>query len=482
MQTVMMPVLASDDDRPNIVLLLCDDIGAHELGVYGHPDHQTPHLDRLATEGVYFETGYATPICHPTRFQIMTGQYGHHNGVYQFPGRPGGPEIGNQGADDIASHLTIGKIFQAAGYATAQCGKWQLSGKHPTLIVENGFDEYCMWAYRHNLPDGVEHDGLWENAANTTTARYWHPSIVKNGQKLPTTINDYGPDIFSDFAIDFARGHRDQPFFIYYPMALVHAPYWPTPDDHPAPEAKARNAKKHWKSNVEYADKVVGKIIAALEEMGERENTLFLFVGDNGTGGHGKGQVTEMGCRVPFIVNGPKLVKPIGKCRELVDISDILPTCCDIAGVKLPDSPVIDGVSFRKYLEGDLTPQREWIYQYLGGGRVVRTKRWLLEKNTMRDFGRLIDCGDSRDGVGYVERDGFAGSRGCRGQADDAANPRRQASASRRGTRERQEEGQSAKETLSLCLPGPKGRNTSVALIVSRSSWEGSRPDGPAQF
>ena len=392
---------SASDERPNIVLLLCDDIGAHELGVYGHPQHKTPHLDRLAKTGIYFETGYATPICHPTRFQIMTGQYGHHNGVYHFPGRPGGPPKSGDGVDNIASHLTIGKVFQQAGYATAQCGKWQLSGEHPDLIFETGFDEYCMWAYKHNLPPGVDHDGLFEGG--TKTARYWHPSIVKNGKKLPTTIDDYGPDIFSDFALDFARRNKGKPFLVYYPMALVHAPYWPTPADKPADRQKNRGGKQNWQSNVEYADKIVGKMIAGLEEMGARDNTLFIFVGDNGTGGNGKGQTTEMGCRVPFIVNGPGIVKSTGACRELVDISDILPTCCELAGIKLPDDTVIDGVSFASYLRGDLTPKREWIYQYLGGGRVVRTKRWLLENNTMQSFGQLYDCGESRNGDGYKD-------------------------------------------------------------------------------
>lgn len=387
------------DERPNILLILCDDIGAHELGIYGHPQHKTPHLDQLARSGIYFETGYATPICHPTRFQLMTGQYAHHNGVYHFPNRPGGPTKEGEGADDIAKHLTIGKVFQQAGYATAQCGKWQLSGKHPHLITETGFDEYCMWAYKHNLPPGAKHDGLYEGG--TKTARYWHPSIVQNGKKLPTTIDSYGPDIFADFALDFARRHREQPFLIYYPMALVHAPYWPTPDDHPANEDKNKGGRNHWKSNVEYADKIVGKLVAGLEAMGERENTLILFVGDNGTGGHGKGETTEKGCRVPFIANGPGLVQPTGRCRELVDLSDILPTCCEVARIDLPQDHIIDGVSFASYLKGDLTPRRDWIYEYLGGGRVVRTKRWLLEDNTMQAFGRLYDCGDSRNGTGY---------------------------------------------------------------------------------
>ena len=228
--------------------------------------------------GSYFETGYSTPICHPTRFELMTGQYGHHNGVYHFPGRVGGPPKADQGADVIASHLTIGQVFQQAGYATAQCGKWQLSGKHPDLIVETGFDEYCMWAYTHNLPPGIKkHDGLHEDKQGNKTARYWHPSIVRNGEKLATTINDYGPDIFSDFAIDFAKKNKEKPFFIYYPMALVHAPYWPTPDDHPADNEKDKNAREHWQSNVEYTDKIVGKLISALERDGRaRQHSVHL--------------------------------------------------------------------------------------------------------------------------------------------------------------------------------------------------------------
>lgn len=398
---LVFPAAVRAAERPNILLMLCDDIGAHELGVYGHPEHRTPHLDALGESGIWFETGYSTPLCHPTRFQIMTGQYGHHHGVYQFPRRPGGPPKADVGADNIASHLTIGQVFQDAGYATAQCGKWQLSGEHPTLIHETGFDEYCMWAYQHNLPAGVKHDGLWENARQTKTARYWHPSIVRNGEKVPTTIDSYGPDLFTEFAIDFMRRHRDQPFFVYYPMALVHSPYWPTPADNPPDAKKSQHSPDHWQSNVEYTDTIVGRLVAALEAMGERDNTLIIFVGDNGTGGDGKGKTTERGCRVPFIVNGPGLVEPVGRCRELVDLSDILPTCCDVAGITLPKDAVIDGVSFAPYLAGDLTPQRDWIYAYLGGGRVVRTKRWLLEDNSVRQFGRLYDCGDSRDGTGY---------------------------------------------------------------------------------
>ena len=393
---------AAAAERPNVIVILCDDIGAHELSLYGHPRHRTPHLDELGRTGIWFTTGYSTPICHPTRFQIMTGQYAHHNGVYHFPGRPGGPPA-NTGPDDIASHLTFGKIFRQAGYATAHTGKWQLSGEHPTLIRECGFDEYCMWAYTHNLPEGVKHNGAWEGKPGSKTCRYWHPSIVQNGTYLDTDDDSYGPDIYSDFILDFVERSHDKPFFVYYPMALTHAQFFTTPDTTETTADRFQHDKKNWQANVEYTDKIMGKLVAGLERLGKRDNTLIVFVGDNGTGGNGKAQTTEMGTRVPFIANGPGLVKPIGECRELVDLSDIVPTICEVAGITLPQDHVIDGISFAPYLQGDLSPRREWIYAPLGGKRVVRTKRWLLENNSVRNFGQLYDCGESRDGTGYKD-------------------------------------------------------------------------------
>ncbi|TWU66731.1 sulfatase-like hydrolase/transferase [Crateriforma conspicua] len=391
------------DERPNVLVILCDDIGAHELSLYGHPEHQTPVLDDLGRTGLWFTTGYSTPICHTTRFEIMTGQYAHHNGVYHFPNRPGGPPA-NTGPDDIGSHLTFGKLFQQAGYATAHAGKWQLSGEHPTLIHECGFDEYCMWAYTHNLPEGVTHDGAWEGKPGSKTCRYWHPSVVQNGEYLDTDDDSYGPDIYSDFILDFIGRHPDDPFFVYYPMALTHGQFFTTPDTTETIKDRFQHSpRKNWQANVQYTDKIIGKLIDGLESMGRRENTLVIFVGDNGSSGNGKAKTTEMGCRVPFIVNSPNLVKPSGECRELVDLSDIVPTICEVASIELPEDHIIDGVSFASYLQGDMTPLRDWIYAPLGGKRVVRTKRYLLENNSPTNFGQLYDCGESRDGSGYVD-------------------------------------------------------------------------------
>ena len=386
---------------PNLVVIMADDLGAHELGCYGHPDHRTPNLDALGRNGVRFRTCYSTPICHPTRFMIMTGQYGHHNGVYHFAGRPGGPAPDDP-AENIATHVTVAQVLKARGYATALAGKWQLSGKVPGLVHETGFDEYCMWAYRHNLPPGIEHTGGWEGKRGKKTSRYWHPSIMKNGKYAPTGPDDYGPDIFTDFAIDFMRRHRDRPFFVYYPMALTHAPYYSTPDTTRSPGDRFKHSKQNWRANVEYMDRLVGRITAALDDLGLRGSTVVFFTGDNGTGGNGKGQPTELGARVPMVVNGPGVVKARGATGELTDLSDILPTVAELAGAPLPADRPIDGRSYASFLRGgaDNGP-RDWIYAYLGDRRVLRDKRWLLELNSPHRPGRFLDCGDSRDGTGY---------------------------------------------------------------------------------
>ena len=390
----------NQDRPPNLILIMADDLGAKELSCYGNTEHDTPHLDKLARTGVQFKTCYTAAICHPTRFEIMTGQYGSHNGVFHFAGRRGGPKPDSP-EEQIVNHVTFAQVLKPQGYATGLAGKWQLTGKIPTLVHECGFDEYIIWAYTHNLPVGVKHEGGYEGG--TKTCRYWHPSIVTNGKYLPTEPDDYGPDMFTDFVIDFARRHKDRPFFIYYPMALTHSPYYSTPTTNPSQEEKFKHSPQKFRENVQYMDKLVGRIVAALDEMGLRENTVVFFTGDNGTGGQGKGQPTELGARVPMIVNCPGVVKPLKPSEELIDTSDVMPTLADFAGAKVPADRPIDGRSFAPILRGEKGETREWIFSYLSDRRVLRTKRWLLEDNSPHRPGRLYDCGTSRDGTGYKE-------------------------------------------------------------------------------
>jgi arylsulfatase A len=391
--------------KPNVIVILADDLGAKELGCYGNRENRTPQLDALARTGVKFETCFTSPVCHPTRFMLMTGQYGCHNGIYNFSGKRGGPAKDDP-HDDIASHVTFGQLLKAAGYATAVAGKWQLSGAQPTLIRECGFDEYCMWGF------GGYYSNLDREKAAAAgidfRSRYWHPSVIRNGAWVPTTQDDYGPAIHQDFVLDFIRRKKDTPFFVYYPMCLTHSPWEPTPDTKSTTGGngsgrKARKSADNFKANVEYMDKLVGQLVAELDRLGLRENTIIFFTGDNGTGGDGKSTATERGARVPMIVNGPGVAKARGATLQLTDLSDVLPTIVELAGAKLPVDRPIDGRSYADFLRGKVDTTREWIFAFQADRRILRTERWLLEDNSPLHWGQLFDCGDQRNGSGYKD-------------------------------------------------------------------------------
>ncbi|HEY2413012.1 MAG TPA: sulfatase-like hydrolase/transferase, partial [Pirellulaceae bacterium] len=394
--TAVQALAAETAKPPNLILILADDLGAKELGCYGSTEHKTPNLDQLTASGVKFETCFTSPVCHPTRFTIMTGQYGCHHGVYNFGGKRGGPEKGDP-RENISHHITFGTLLKQGGYATAVAGKWQLSGSQPNLIRECGFDEYCMWGFGGYY---TKEDRLRAEAAGIDfRSRYWHPSVIRNGSWVPTTENDYGPDIHQAFVLDFIRRHKDGPFFVYYPMCLTHSPWEPTPDTK-ATAAKGKKLASNFKGDVEYMDKLVGNLVKELDQLGLRDNTVVMFTGDNGTGGDGKSQATERGARVPMIVNGPGIVKKRGATMELTDTSDILPTLVELAGAKLPTDRPIDGRSYAAFLSGQTDATRDWIFAFQADRRILRTKRWLLEDNSPLHWGHLFDCGNGRDGVG----------------------------------------------------------------------------------
>lgn len=388
--------MAQQRRRPNFLVIMADDIGAKELACYGNTRHKTPVLDGLARTGVQFRTCFATPICHPTRVEIMTGQYGSTNGVYNFAGRRGGPAHDSP-VEDMRNHYTFAQLLKSQGYATALAGKWQLSGTWPNIVTETGFDEYCIWAFP-NYPSPEDQKKY------RVRERYWHPAVMKNGKLLDTTPSDYGPHLYSEFLMDFMKRKRDQPFLAYYPMALTHGPHVPTPDSvQPGDDREKGNKPRNYKSNVEYMDKIVGRLVKTLEENGLRDNTIILFTGDNGTAGEGKGDGTELGARVPMIANCPAWIPAKGAVDELVDLSDILPTLAEFAGAPLPKGKKIDGRSFASYAQGKAAAPREWAFSFIADRRIIRTKRYLLEDNSPLRYGRLYDCGTSRDGSGYKD-------------------------------------------------------------------------------
>jgi len=350
----------------------------------------------MARDGVRFETFYATPLCTPTRMALMTGQYGFRNGYLgmaneAFIPAPQSPQR------QIGNHFTHADLLKSQGYKTAMAGKWQLSGQLPNLVYDAGFDEYRMWAYDHNLPAGVIHPA--HERPNGNTNRYWHPCLVENGQYLPTTASDYGPNLLNEFVIDFARRHKKQPFFVYYTSLLTQGHKLETPD--PANRNKRKPA--NFQSNVEDLDHLMGELLTALKSEGLDKNTIVIFVGDNGTAGSGKGTVTELGVRVPCIIQGPG-VTPGVVSRAVADLTDIMPTLAELSNSQIPDSHTTDGYSLVPVLRGEKSSHRNWIYSYLDDGRLVRDNRWLMQINKQSD-GReqFFDCGESRDGSGYQD-------------------------------------------------------------------------------
>ena len=198
-------------ERPNIVLVMADDVSWEAFGCYGAEDYETPNIDALAAKGIRFEHCYSTPICTPSRVMIMTGKYNFRNYTHFGYLNP--------------QEKTFGNLLQEAGYRTAVAGKWQLNGLYNNLPgyddntrpFKVGFDEYCLWQLTKGKQVGE---------------RFWSPPLEQNGKFISAEENNgkYGPDIFCDFICDFMHRNREQTFFAYYPMVLVHDPFVPTPD------------------------------------------------------------------------------------------------------------------------------------------------------------------------------------------------------------------------------------------------------------
>jgi arylsulfatase A len=342
-----VPADAAGPPKPNLILILADDLGYETLGADGGTSYKTPNLDKLAATGIRFTQCYAQPLCTPTRVQLMTGLSNARN--YLSFGR----------MDPRA--VTFANQLKPAGYATCIVGKWQL-GRDPQLPKKFGFDEYCLWQHLRRGP------------------RYANPGLEINGVAKDYSRGEYGPDLVNAYALDFITRHKSTPFLLYYPMILTHAPYQPTPDSPDwDPQAQGEGVKKaprHFGEMVAYMDKLVGKLVARLDALGIRDNTLLVFVGDNGTGRGvrsnmgrqvvigGKGATTDAGMHVPMIANWPGKIAAGGVCDDLVDTTDFVPTLLEAAGVALPAGETLDGRSFLPQCRGQQGTPREWIYAW----------------------------------------------------------------------------------------------------------------------
>ncbi len=390
----------SNSKKPNIILIMADDLSAKELGCYGNRDHSTPTLDALARNGVFFDTCWSTPLCRPSRAMIMTGRYGFTTGWFHNYLMPAKPEKGKVLS---RTNIVFSEALKKAGYATAISDKWQLFG----TPQEYFFDQVCATSTVVDKTASFSKSPPHALLPNRPSY-YWQPAIVQNGKQIDTTMNDYGPDMCTDFIIDFIKQNKDRPFFAYYPSHIPHKHWDPinqkrygyvtTPELDENRNPTGKKGKATLKSNVEYLDYLVGRIVDTLDELGIRDNTLILFTSDNGTSEKsGKGSTyQEKGVRVPMIAYCPSLVKKQGRSDALLDLTDVMPTLCDFGHASLPENYRIDGVSFGPILRGQKTDTRDYIFSYLLDKRMLRDKRWLLDgKNN------FWDTKGRRDGTSY---------------------------------------------------------------------------------
>ena len=411
--------------RPNIVLIMADDVSPDMFGCYGGADAKTPNLDRMAREGVMFETAWASALCCPARAQIMTGRYASRTGFWSN----GFSLPQTDGSNDLLKyHHSFGKLIQQAGYATAVAGKWHVGpAEHPSETCV-GFDEYCLWEGEKAmaaLPGSPKHRGAWED--DSTTSRYWHPCIIRNHEVVPTKPDDFGPAVFTDFLCDFMERSvaAGKPFVAYYPMVAPHGtrqghttcPIYGAPGEMAGPKD---DIPKRFRALNDYIDILVGRLEKKARELGVLENTVFIFCSDNGTAVTAKSRGVERGCRVPFIVYGAA-IKKRGPTGEICDLADILPTLVDFAGADLPQGYEVDGRSLKPFLTGQADTHRETIFACIGGTRLIRTRTHLLEVVCPildAPRGRFYFCGSSHDGRGYERAEGNPDHAGVRRRLD----------------------------------------------------------------
>ncbi len=371
-------LLRGEEAPPNILLIMADDVGCETLGCYGGSSYETPRIDRLAAEGMQFTHCYSMPVCHPTRVTLLSGRY---------PFRLENPKWGSYPKDEEAKSLAA--AMKRAGYATAVAGKWQLTllKRDPQHPHRMGFDEYSLFGW---------HEG----------ARYHDPLVWQNGEIRADTKGQYGPDLYVEFLIDFIKRNREQKWFAFYSMALCHD----VTDDlgRPVPHVPGKDRYLTYAEMMASMDLCIGRLVAAVDEMGLKKNTVVMFTTDNGTAGRsklravdgknkfeyekvlskfdgqlipgGKGSLANGGTNVPLIVRWPKQIKPGSRSGELIDFTDFYTTVTDLAGQEVEGREALDSHSFAELLRGDdaFEPRQFAFAQGRNGRCWVRTQQFKL--------------------------------------------------------------------------------------------------------
>jgi arylsulfatase A-like enzyme len=338
-------------ERPNIVLVLTDDQGIGDLGLHGNRHLRTPHLNEFAQAGLQLKRFYVEPVCAPTRAALMTGRHHYRTGVIH---------TSRGGAKMAGDERTVAEYLRAGGYRTGIFGKWHLGDNHPMRPQDQGFEETLI-----HKSGGI---GQSPDQPNS----YFNPWLHQNGRRVQA--RGYCTDVFFGAALEFIQRHREEPFFVYLPLNAPHTPL-EVPDryveNYRAMDLDETTARVY--GMVENIDDNFGHLLEKLGELGLRENTLVLFMTDNGAqqprfnaGFRGrKSQVYEGGIRVPCFLQWPAEFSGPGIVDTPAAHIDLLPTFLDFAGARPDPSAPVDGRSLRPLLNGNTTgwPDRTLCFQ-----------------------------------------------------------------------------------------------------------------------
>ena len=378
-------LLRDPHEKPNVIVILTDDQGWGDLSFHGNTNLNTPNIDRLAGGGTSFDRFYVCPVCSPTRAELLTGRYHPRMGVYST-------SEGGERMDPDES--TIADLFKASGYSTAAFGKWHNGMQHPYHPNARGFDEYYGFCSGH-----------W--------GHYFSPMLEHNGKIA--TGNGFIIDDLTDHAIEFIDQNRDNPFFLYIPYNTPHGPmqvpdeFWERHKDAPLlmhhrdPEKEDVMFTGAALAMCENIDYNVGRIMAKLEAAGLEENTIVLYLCDNGPnswrwndGMKGrKGSTDEGGIRSPLFIRWKGVIDEGVEIQEIGAAIDLLPTLADMAGIAVHGTKSLDGISLKPLiLDGENPAPDRVIFSHWAGRVSARSQQYRMDHEGQL-FNMLDDPGQN---------------------------------------------------------------------------------------
>jgi len=398
-----LPAAAEDAARPNFILIVCDNLGYGDLGINGSKLHRTPHVDRLAREGMRMTSFYVTAgVCTPSRASLMTGCYPRRVGMH-WNERDGWVLRPVSPYGLHPQEVTVAEILKRRGYATAIIGKWHLGDQPEFLPTRQGFDTYFGIPYSDDM-----------TAGKSKQRAGWPPLPLLRDEKVAQAPADRNTltKRYTAEAIRFIEAHRDEPFFLYLPHAMpgsTKAPF--------ASEAfRGKSANGPYGDSVEELDWSTGELLAALRRLDLERRTMIVWTSDNGAprrnppqGSNkpftGWGYSTSEGAhRMPCFVHWPGKVPAGSVCNELATSMDLLPTFAHLAGAKLPEDRIIDGRDIRDLLlarEGATSPHEAFYYYHGRQLQAVRDRRYKLYLPLQKKLRGSQDSGKPGDAELY---------------------------------------------------------------------------------